>query len=318
MVANSRAFMKIRPQQRFRIRLQLIWRRLTDSWRTFKQSPLGVIGLILILLFGVMAIAHPILLKTVWPSGIYDPETGFDSSVFHPTLPASNHILGTDALGRDVLSMLLAATTPTFILGIMAAVSTAVVGTLLGAATAYFRGPIDLVLSRVSDAFLLLPAPLLMVIVGSRYDDILPAQLGLLYGVVAGAGNAAIVMRSHALKILALPYVDVSRQAGGGASHIIFRHLLPHMLPLAAVQMTIAVTGAVVADGFISFLGFSRVITNWGTMIYNTLVYASVFALDSPLWHALVPPSLALSLFALGFYLVSRGLHRVADPRLRT
>jgi ABC-type dipeptide/oligopeptide/nickel transport system permease subunit len=235
-----------------------------------------------------------------------------------PLEPASNHILGTDALGRDVLSMLLAATTPTFVLGMTAAISTAIVGTLLGAATAYYQGAIDFVLSRVSDAFLLLPAPLLMVVVGSRFHDLRPEHLGLLYGVVAGAGNAAIVMRSHALKILALPYVDVSRQAGGGASHIIFRHLLPHMLPLAAVQMTIAVTGAVVADGFISFLGISRFITNWGTMIYSTLTYTKALGISTPLWHALIPPSLALSLFALGFYLISRGLHRVADPRLRT
>lgn len=302
---------------RQRIRLLLTWRRFVEGWRIYRQSPLAVIGVLLIAFFGLLAILHPILLKTVWPPGIYDPQIGFDGRTLNPAQPSSAHIFGTDVLGRDVLSMLLAATTPTFLLGLTAAVTTAVFGTLVGGLAGYFRGRVDSVLSRISDMFLLLPAPILMVIVGTRFRDLRPMQLGLIYGFFAGMGGTAIVMRSLALKLREMPFIEASRTSGGSPLYILFRHVFPHMMPMAALQTMVAVTGAVVADGFISFFGFTREISNWGTMIYNALVYGSSLGLTEPQWNALLPPSLALSLFALGFYLASRGMHRVADPRLR-
>ncbi len=302
---------------RFRIRLWLTRRRLANGWRIYKQSPLGVIGVGLIALFGLLAVLHPILLATVWPKGIYHPQIGFDGSAINPAPPSSAHIFGTDALGRDVLSMLLAATTPTFLLGLTAAAATASIGTLVGGLSGYYRGRVDSVLSRISDMFLLLPPPILMVIVGTRFRDLGPVPLGLVYGVFAGLGGTAIVMRSLALKLREMPFIEASKTSGGGSLYILVRHVFPHMLPMAALQTMIAVTGAVVADGFISFFGFTRDINNWGTMIYNALTYGSSLGLLEPQWNALIPPSMALSLFALGFYLTSRGLHRVADPRLR-
>lgn len=302
---------------RFRIRLRLTWRRLANGWKVYRQSPLGVIGIALIAFFGLLAILHPILLATVWPAGIYDPQIGFDGSAINPASPSSAHIFGTDALGRDVLSMLLAATTPTFLLGLTAAASTAAFGTVVGGLAGFFRGRVDSVLSRISDVFLLLPAPILMVIVGTRFRDLGPVPLGLVYGVFAGIGGTAIIMRSLALRLREMPFIEASKTSGGGSLYILFRHVLPHMLPMAALQTMVAVTGAVVADGFISFFGFTRGIINWGTMIYNALTYGVSFGLTEPQWNALLPPSMALSLFALGFYLTSRGLHRVADPRLR-
>jgi peptide/nickel transport system permease protein len=123
-------------------------------------------------------------------------------------------------------------------------------------------------------------------------------------------------MRSQALQVVVKPFIEAARIAGGGGRHVMLVHVLPHMLPLAALYMMLAVTGAVVADAFISFWGFSRSYMNWGTVIYSSLAYSSV--LDSGVeWHVLIPPSIALSLFAAAFYFVARGLHVVADPRLR-
>ncbi len=110
--------------------------------------------------------------------------------------------------------------------------------------------------------------------------------------------------------------MEAAQIAGGGGRHIIFRHLLPSLLPLAALQMMVAVTGAVVADGFISFFGITRTISNWGTIIYDAFIYAGISGTGIP-WYSLVPAAMCFSLFALGFYLISRGLHRVASPELR-
>ncbi|MFC2029358.1 ABC transporter permease subunit [Chloroflexota bacterium] len=304
--------------QRARIRLMLMWRRFREDWKAFSSSSLALLGLALIALFGLMAIAHPILIATVWPPGIYDPVTGFDINVFpHPSLPASGHILGTDTLGRDVLSMLLAATAPTFVLGITVALTTAIVGTTLSVLAAYFRGAADVIITNLADVFLLFPAPIIMVIIGARFRDLGPVPLGLIYGFVTGAGATVIVLRAHAMQIVSKPFMEAAHAAGGGAAHQITRHLLPAMLPLAALQMMIAVVGAVVADGFISFFGLTRTTSNWGTVIYDGFVYAGISSAQDSLWHMLLPAALCFSLFALGFYLVSRGLHRVASPTLR-
>ena len=91
------------------------------------------------------------------------------------------------------------------------------------------------------------------------------------------------------------------------------------MMPLAALQMMIAVSGAVVADGFISFFGITRVANNWGTIIYNAFVYKNITGLTSEteMWNMLIPAAICFSLFAMSFYLISRGLHEVASPKIR-
>ena len=304
--------------ERTRIRLNLSLRRFRDSWRVFSQSRLAVLGIMLIVMFGLMAIAHPILLKTVWPSGIYDPITGFDINVApHPTPPGPGHLLGTDSLGRDVLSMLLAATTPTFLVGLTAALTTAFVGTILSVTAAYFRKGVDAIITNLADVFLLFPAPVIMVIIGARFRDLGPIPLGLIYGLVTGAGGTVLVMRAHGLQVVSKPFMEAAHIAGGGAWHIITKHLLPAMLPLAALQMMIAVSGAVIADGFISFFGLTRSVSNWGTIIYDAFVYSQYADAEAGMWHMLLPAAICFSLFALGFYLVSRGLHRVASPTIR-
>lgn len=300
------------------IRVRLLWRRFRMNWEIFAQSRLALLGLALIVLFGLGAIAHPLLMKFVWPRGIYDPVTGFDMNVFpHPSPPGPGHLLGTDTLGRDVLSMLLAATTPTFVIGLTAALTTAVIGTLLGVLAAYFRGAVDTAITNLADVFILFPAPIVMVIIGARFRDLGPVPLGMVYGLITGAGATTIVLRAHALQVVSRPFMEAARVAGGSGLHIIARHLIPSVLPLAALQMMIAVSGVVVADGFISFFGLTRLTSNWGTLIYDAFVYTSALGRSEPLWHVLVPAALCFTLFAMGFYLVSRGLHRVAAPGLR-
>ncbi|MCD4738394.1 MAG: ABC transporter permease [Anaerolineae bacterium] len=304
-----------RGWRRHKIRLQTNWQRFLNDWRRLIQNRLAVLGLVLIFIFSLMAISHPLLRATVWQAGYYNPVTGYDLELMHPAPPSWRHLLGTDSLGRDVLSMLLAATKPAFVIGFAAALTTALIGTASGTLAAYRGGLTDRALMHLADAFLLLPAPLFMIIIGMRFREIGPFPLGMLYGIIAGAGGAAIIMRSHALTVVSKPYIEAARVAGGRDLHILWVHVIPHLLPLAALYMMLSVTSSVVADAFVSFFGFSRDYLNWGTIIYSSFIYSSY--LDTGVeWHILLPPSVALSLFATAFYLVGRGVHEVANPRL--
>ena len=302
---------------RVQVRTTLAWKRFKMSWGIFIQDRLALLGLVLIAIFALMSIAHPILMNTIWERRLFDPYTGFDAALIpHPASPDSVHLLGTDSLGRDVLSMLLASTTPTFLLGFTAAITTAIVALCLSIPAAYFRGKVDLLLTNLMDAMILLPAPIMMIILGARVRDMGAVTLGLIFGLVTGAGSAAIVMRTAALKVAAKPFMEAAHISGGGAMHIMVKHFLPNMLPLAALQMMISVSSSVIAYGFVSFFGLQRIDLNWGTLIYDAFLYGMIGG-SGPQWHVLIPAALAFSLFSLGFYLVSRGLHKVADPQLR-
>ena len=212
------------------VRFRMAFRR---GWDELGSNKLALIGLGIIVVFGLLSFVHPILMGGAWPTGTYNPLTGCDPAVVHPSSSSGTHLLGTDWLGRDILGQMLAGTRPTFVLATIAAVTTAVVATTIGAIGAYFRGLLDGVLSRFSDAMLLLPAPIFMVVIGSGEfsQKIGPVQFGLIYGALTGLGAGAIVLRSHALKIMASPYVDAARTAGGSDWWIIKRHLLPHLYP---------------------------------------------------------------------------------------
>jgi peptide/nickel transport system permease protein len=305
------------PQKlsRYWLALDNYRRRSLESWKIFAQNRLAIFGLVLILVYTVMAVIHPILLSTVWSKVIYDPQVGYDVNVFpHPSPPSATHLLGTDTLGRDVLSMLLAATTPTYVMALTAAITTAIVSTVIGAASSFLGGTVDALLTHLTNLALLIPAPLVMVVIGGTLD-ITPLQFGLMYGLIAGAGGTAIIMRAQALSIVNKQFIEAARVAGGGKLHIILHHLTPNMVPLAAVQMLLTVTGAVFAFGFSSFLGLSRTRLNWGSMIYSGFVYQGLSTTIT--WNLLIPAALAISFFSAAFYFIARGVHEVAEPRLR-
>ena len=233
-------------------------------------------------------------------------------TVIAPAGIGLTHLLSTDPAGRDVLAMLLAGAGSAFVLAVTAAITTA---TLAITIAAYNGGWIDNVLSNTSGALLLLPAPLLMIILGTSElgEHIGPAQFGFLYGLLVGAGAAAIVVRSQAVSTMRRPLIDVARASGASSTRIVVRHLVPHLIPLAAVAMLIGVTGAIVADAFVSFLAYGDNRFSWGTMINSAIRYPSLRGLFDTPWNVLIVGGVAISLLAASFYLIAIGVHAAFD-----
>jgi peptide/nickel transport system permease protein len=300
----------------WRIRLRLAKRSLVQNWTLFKENRIGLVGLGIIVFFGLMAISHPILMKFVWEPRVYDPIIGYDISIIgHPSPPSATHLLGTDPLGRDVLSQLLYGTRFGFSLGISAAVISVVVATIMGALSAYYGGLTDMILMRLADVVIMLPFIAILVVL-SAMIEFTGFTLAVVYGILVGFGGQTIVIKSQALTIKVKPFVEAARAAGGSDWHIIFKHLIPNLMPLAFLYMMFTVTGAVFAEAALSFFGLLNIRMSWGIMINTS--QASGYLLAGPEYlHLMLPAGLAITLLCSAFYMVGRALDEVVNPRLR-
>jgi peptide/nickel transport system permease protein len=341
----------------WQIRLRLIQRSFGTTWALFRENRMGMFGLVLIGLFAVMAVIHPVLMATVWEPGVYDPIVGYDAVVTEftvveevtdpatqmdlrtarlelnptvklgqvvsiPTQPAPPtidgehpHYLGTDAHGRDILSQLLYSTRAAFFLGAVAAITTVLIATTVGAIAAYFGGWIDGGLMRFADLILLMPLlPVLILL--SAMLEITMVTLGVMIGVLSGFGGVAIVLKSQALAVKVKSYIDAARVAGGGDWHVIFRHIVPNVLPLSFLFMMFGVTEAIAIEATLSFFGLLNVPMTWGIMI-NSAQNNGYLLSGTSYWWLLFPAGMAVSFLCFAFFLVGRGMDEVINPRLR-
>ncbi len=296
--------------------LRARWGQICSGWWEFRRNPLGVIGLALIVVFALMVIAHPILMGTIWRPTIYDPYLGFDTTILtNPSPPTSRHLLGTDGMGRDVFSQLLFGAQMSFRVGITAAIIAVTLSTIFGGMAGYFGGGVDLILMGLSDVFVLLPALVIMLILGLlvRLDWFL---IALIFGVLTGLGSQSIVVKSHTLTISTKPYIEAARTAGGSHWHVLLKHIFPSLMPLALVHAVMTVVGAVLTESLLSFFSRTHEYMTWGSMIWLGQRTFRWFGMGRQ-WNALVPPAIAIMLFCSAFYLVGRALDDIVNPRLR-
>ena len=173
----------------WRVRLRLAFRSVRENWGLFAGTRIGIIGLAIIGLYALLAAAHPILINTIWEPRIYDPVVGYAfGEVQQPAPPSTRHLLGTDPLGRDILSQLMFSARSEFLLGMLAATVTVVIGTLVGAAAAYFGGLVDTLLMRLADIMIMMPA-ISVLIVLSALIGVEHLELALIIGILSGFGG---------------------------------------------------------------------------------------------------------------------------------
>jgi len=239
-----------------------------------------------------------------------------------PTQPApptmtgeTPHFLGTDVRGRDILSQLLFSTRAAFFLGAVAALTTVLIATTVGSIAAYFGGFVDGALMRGADLILLMPLLPVLILLSASFE-ITMVTLGIMIGVLSGFGGVAIVLKSQALSIKVKAYIDAARVAGGSDWHVIFRHIIPNVLPLSFLFMMFGVTEAIAIESTLSFFGLLNVEMTWGIMI-NSAQTSGYLLSGTSYWWLLFPAGLAVSFLCFAFFLVGRGMDEVINPRLR-
>ena len=269
-----------------------------------RERTLGAVGAAIILLMLLVAV----LANAIAP---YDPVTTDFGAML--AAPSAEHWLGTDTFGRDVLSRLIYGSRTALLVGFGASVLGSTLGTILGVASAYFGGRIDLYLQRVMDVFLSFPliilALALVAILGNSIPNLITAIM------IPMIPRCAVVIRASALSIREMPYVDAARAPGFGHGRIILRHMLPNVMAPYLIMLTSFLGQAILLEASLSFLGLGvqEPIAAWGLMLRGAAVE---FAEAAP-WMAIFP-GLAISLAVFAFNLFGDSLRDALDPRLRT
>lgn len=279
---------------------------------TLKGDKLGMLGLIIIVFLAILALIAPIL-PAIDP--IYRPLDGYDPDIFSvtpPTFPV--HPLGTDAWGRDLLSQLLYGIRTAFMIGLSAAISGVALGTILGLISAWYGGITDTLIMRTVDIIFCLPFIPILILISGVLGGLNIWGVVLLIIALSWAGVARMV-RSQALSLKEREYVEAARSYAAGNVRIIFKHLLPGVLPLTVVYLCFKVSGTVFLVASLSFLGFgdpTRV--SLGMILQWCMKTGHTF--NSPWW--MFPPGIAISLFGLGTYLLGRSISDIeANPKLK-
>lgn len=272
--------------------------------RFARKKPLGTAGAVVV----VVMLAGALFAEVLAP---YDPlDTDYAAML---RAPSAQHWLGTDTFGRDILSRIIYGSRTALLVGFGASFLGATVGAVIGVASAYFGGKVDLSVQRLIDVVMSFPIIVLalavVAILGSGIVNLILAIT------IPFMPRIARVVRSSALAIRETPYVDAARAMGFSHMRIIFRHMLPNVVAPYLIMLTAFLGQAILLEASLSFLGLgvTEPTPAWGLMLRGAAVE---FAERAP-WMGIFP-GLAISAAVFGFNLFGDSLRDVLDPKLRT
>jgi peptide/nickel transport system permease protein len=272
-----------------------------EALRMFLRNPAAIVGLVLLLIVLVVSIAGP----WVYPA---DP---FEIKAAPLTPPFTEDAwLGTDYLGRDVLTTLVYGGRATLLVGSVAALLSIVIGIALGAVAGYYGGKVDAALMRVTEFFQVLPALLFAMVVVTLFSPSL-VTVTIAIGIVSWPGTARLT-RAEYMKYRGLEFVRAERAIGAKNARIIWRVILPNALPPLIVSATLAVGAAILFEAGLSFLGLGDPNQmSWGLMIGSSRQYVL------SCWWAVAFPGAAIFITVLAVSLIGDGLNDALNPKLR-
>jgi peptide/nickel transport system permease protein len=226
--------------------------------------------------------------------------------------PSGNtYWLGTDTQGHDILSQTILGSRIALLVGFLSAFFSIAIGLIFGLVSGYYGKGIDAVLMRFTDVILVLPSlPLLITFAAIMSPSIW--NIILIISIV-GWGGVARVIRAEVLSLKERPFIDSARVTGASKSRIMFKHIAPNVLPLGLLYMTFAVSGAILFEASLSFIGLGDPSNmTWGMML-------NYVQNSDPLnhWWWLLPPGICITLVCLAFFLLGRAFDEIVNPRLR-
>ncbi|WSB86976.1 ABC transporter permease [Streptomyces cellulosae] len=287
----------------------LAWRRRRGSaarfWRQYRAHRAGLFGLAALLLFALPALTAPLLVGD-------DVDSVTDAPGGPLEGPSAEFPFGTDQFGRNLLGLVIWGARVSLLVGLLAAVLSVAIGTLIGVTAGHFKGWYATVMMRITDWFLVMPTLVLAIALAT----VMPRSLLTIVvaiGVTTWPTTARLV-RAQTLAVETRPYIERARALGGGHRHIVSRHVLPNVMPLVLAQTTLIISTAVLAEATLAFLGLGDpTVVSWGALLQDA---REAGAVSSGHWWCLVPPGVAIAVVALAFTLCGRAVEQVLNPRL--
>jgi len=219
--------------------------------------------------------------------------------------PSFEHLLGTDSYGQDVLSQLIYGTRTSFLVGILAGGLATIFGVTVGLLAGYKGGWLGELLMRFVDLFNIIPAIVLLIILASFLPTVSVGATILIIGMISWLGMARVI-RSQAMSERGGGYVEAARMVGMSDMEIMFREIMPNLVPIILANLVLLATGAVLAEAGLTFLGLGDPLSvSWGQILSlananNAIMYGA--------WWWIVPPGLAIAFLCFGFILIGNGI----------
>ena len=275
------------------------WRR---AWLRLRRRRGALVGLAVVVLFIVLALFAPWIAPQ-------DPIAASWAAI--RKAPSAQYWLGTDEIGRDVLSRVIWGTRASLLAGVVSVSISLLIGVPLGMAAGCLGGAVDAVISRITDAFLACPFLILAIALAAFLGPSLTNAM-----IAIGVSAAPIFVRlarGQVLSVKVEDYVEAARAVGNSPLRIALRHILPNITAPLIVQATLAIAAAVIAEASLSFLGLGQQppAPSWGSMLNTAKNY-----IDNSPWMA-ISPGVAIFLLVLSFNLLGDGLRDALDPRQR-
>ena len=267
----------------------------------------GVIGAVMMLFIILIALFAP----WIAPYDPYETITATSSDVLAP--PGSDHLLGQDEVGRDVLSSVIHGSRISLLVGFSASFIAVVLGCTIGLISGYVGGRLDILLMRITDGVLVIPTlPLMLVIIAVSGRSLL--NIILVVGLLSWPYTARVV-RAQVLSVKERQFVMRANAIGVSHAGIVLVHILPQVLPVIFASATLDISYAIISEASLSFLGLGDpALVSWGSMLNRAFMRGAV---SSGAWWYLIPPGFLLAWVTLGLNLVSNTIQEIVNPRLR-
>lgn len=286
---------------------QTFGQKMIYLFKLLMKSKTGMIGFLIVLTVFIIAPLAPVLAP-------YDPATTHPAQMLQPPFwmegGSMDHILGTDQLGRDILSRILYGTQISLLVGIISVVIAGLIGGILGLISGYYGGIIDTIIMRFVDAFIAIPSLLITLVILTVVGPSLWTLIVVL-GITNWVSYARIV-RGEVLTIKERDFVKAAQSIGVKDRKIITKHLIPNVTSSFIVTATLSVASTIIAEAALSFLGMGiqPPAVSWGLMLNSGKDYLAVS------WWVATFPGIAITITSLGIIFLGDWLRDVLDPRI--
>lgn len=277
-------------------------------WRIFFRNKLCAIGFVMLVSMLIIAIFAP----WIAPFDPYEIAEVTINDVLAP--PSSDHLLGQDDVGEDVLSSVIYGSRISLTVGIAASIIIVMLGTFMGMLAGYFGGLVDMIIMRIVDSIMVIPQlPLMLVIIAVAGRGIV--NIILVIGLLTWTFMARLV-RAQVMTVKERKFVLRARSIGVGHILLMVRHILPQVLPIIFAEATLGVSYAILSEATLSFLGLGDpTLVSWGSMLNRAFLMGSV---TRGAWWFIIPPGFALAWVTLALTFLSNGIQEIVNPRLKS